>query len=106
MIGIGSNSQWGKIKSSLMVDAVNTPLQDKLEVMTSQVALHCAHVAAGLVHWVSFPPKDWIHRHGCGDRHVHRSGVQHLASGPWRGCRARIRQRLHFVRHGGGGGHS
>jgi hypothetical protein len=37
VIGVGSSSQWGKIKASLVGEAVNTPLQDKLEVMTGQV---------------------------------------------------------------------
>jgi hypothetical protein len=32
VIGIGMNSQWGKIKANLVTDNVNTPLQDKLEV--------------------------------------------------------------------------
>lgn len=35
--GIGLNSQWGKIKSNLVVEDVNTPLQDKLETMTQLV---------------------------------------------------------------------
>lgn len=39
VIGIGSNSQWGKIKANLVSEAVNTPLQDKLEEMTTQVQL-------------------------------------------------------------------
>ena len=36
-IGIGPFSQWGKIKSNLVTEAVNTPLQDKLEDMTTLV---------------------------------------------------------------------
>jgi len=36
-IGIGTHSQWGKIKANLAVSASNTPLQDKLEIMTKQV---------------------------------------------------------------------
>ncbi|CAK9251023.1 unnamed protein product [Sphagnum jensenii] len=36
VIGVGIHSQWGKIKASLVVEPVNTPLQDKLEVMTTQ----------------------------------------------------------------------
>ena len=31
VIGIGMHSQWGKIKANLVSEAVNTPLQDKLE---------------------------------------------------------------------------
>jgi Ca2+-transporting ATPase len=37
VIGIGLYSQWGKIKANLVTEAVNTPLQDKLEDMTKQV---------------------------------------------------------------------
>lgn len=37
VIGIGPTSQWGKIKANLVTEAVNTPLQDKLEKMASQV---------------------------------------------------------------------
>lgn len=37
VIGIGPNSQWGKIKSNLVSEAVNTPLQDKLEIMAEQI---------------------------------------------------------------------
>jgi P-type Ca2+ transporter type 2C len=38
VIGIGPNSQWGKIKANLVSEAVNTPLQDKLEDMAEQVS--------------------------------------------------------------------
>ena len=41
VIGIGLHSQWGKIKSHLVTEAVNTPLQDKLEHMTKMVMLIC-----------------------------------------------------------------
>lgn len=37
VIGIGINSQWGKIKQNLVSEAVNTPLQDKLEDMAKAV---------------------------------------------------------------------
>jgi P-type Ca2+ transporter type 2C len=37
VIGIGPYSQWGKIKANLVSEAVNTPLQDKLELMAEQV---------------------------------------------------------------------
>lgn len=39
VIGIGTFSQWGKIKANLVTESVNTPLQDKLETMTKQVKL-------------------------------------------------------------------
>eukprot|EP01038_Epipyxis_sp_PR26KG_P009748 gene9748-13115_t len=35
--GIGAYSQWGKIKSNLVTESINTPLQDKLEEMTKFV---------------------------------------------------------------------
>jgi P-type Ca2+ transporter type 2C len=37
VIGIGPSSQWGNIKANLVSEAVNTPLQDKLEHMAEQV---------------------------------------------------------------------
>ncbi len=37
-IGIGLYSQWGKIKANLVTESVNTPLQDKLEDMTTLVS--------------------------------------------------------------------
>jgi P-type Ca2+ transporter type 2C len=37
VIGIGVHSQWGKIKLNLVSEAVNTPLQDKLEEMAQQI---------------------------------------------------------------------
>lgn len=37
VIGIGTHSQWGKIKASLVMEAVNTPLQDKLQTMTEKI---------------------------------------------------------------------
>jgi P-type Ca2+ transporter type 2C len=37
VIGVGVNSQWGKIKANLVTEAVNTPLQDKLEGMAEKV---------------------------------------------------------------------
>ena len=37
IVGIGLRSQWGKIKANLVSEAVNTPLQDKLEIMTMNI---------------------------------------------------------------------
>eukprot|EP00602_Paraphysomonas_sp_CaronLab_P009838 CAMPEP_0185028348 /NCGR_PEP_ID=MMETSP1103-20130426/13976_1 /TAXON_ID=36769 /ORGANISM="Paraphysomonas bandaiensis, Strain Caron Lab Isolate" /LENGTH=1018 /DNA_ID=CAMNT_0027562733 /DNA_START=298 /DNA_END=3354 /DNA_ORIENTATION=+ len=37
VIGIGLNSQWGKIKANLVSEAVNTPLQDKLEDIAEKI---------------------------------------------------------------------
>lgn len=39
VIGIGPKSQWGKIKANLVTEAVNTPLQDKLEEMAQQIGM-------------------------------------------------------------------
>ena len=39
VIGVGIRSQWGKIKANLASEAVNTPLQDKLEDMTNYVSI-------------------------------------------------------------------
>lgn len=39
VIGVGVNSQWGKIKANLVTEAVNTPLQDKLEGMAEKVII-------------------------------------------------------------------
>jgi calcium-translocating P-type ATPase len=38
VIAVGPNSQWGKIKGNLSVESSNTPLQDKLELMTTQIS--------------------------------------------------------------------
>lgn len=38
-IGIGTHSQWGKIKANLVSANVNTPLQDKLEDMAKWVSV-------------------------------------------------------------------
>ena len=35
---LGMSSQWGKIKANLVTDSVNTPLQEKLERMTTLVS--------------------------------------------------------------------
>ena len=37
VIGIGVHSQWGKIKATLVTESVNTPLQDNLQDLTTQV---------------------------------------------------------------------
>eukprot|EP01040_Poterioochromonas_malhamensis_P007392 gene7392-7974_t len=37
VIGIGTHSQWGKIKANLVTESVNTPLQDKLEDMATNI---------------------------------------------------------------------
>ena len=37
VIGVGKYSQWGKIKENLVMEVVNTPLQDKLAEMTKLI---------------------------------------------------------------------
>eukprot|EP00605_Chrysophyceae_sp_TOSAG23-4_P001569 GSChrysophyteH1.ASY1.ANO1.1720.1 assembled CDS len=37
VVGIGINSQWGKIKATLAVEASETPLQEKLNKMTNMI---------------------------------------------------------------------
>jgi P-type Ca2+ transporter type 2C len=37
VIGVGPFSQWGKIKANLVTESVNTPLQEKLAAMTTQI---------------------------------------------------------------------
>lgn len=57
VIGIGPYSQWGKIKSNLVSEAVNTPLQDKLEHMAEQVHLHEVHI---LPQFCRLDMLDWL----------------------------------------------
>ena len=38
---VGLRSQWGKIKANLVTESVNTPLQDKLGIMTEKVSMMC-----------------------------------------------------------------
>ena len=47
VMGTGENSQWGKIKANLVVESVNTPLQEKLETMTTQIGYIGMVAAAG-----------------------------------------------------------
>jgi Ca2+-transporting ATPase len=54
VIGIGTHSQWGKIKANLVSEAVNTPLQDKLEDMATLVSLFVIWIFFLLTFFVSF----------------------------------------------------
>lgn len=47
VIGIGLHSQWGKIKSTLSTEPVNTPLQDKLHEMCALFGYFGLFVAIG-----------------------------------------------------------
>ena len=51
VIGIGPHSQWGKIKANLVTESVNTPLQDKLQHMTTNVSTDmCTYVLGSFYH--------------------------------------------------------
>ena len=83
VIGIGLNSQWGKIKANLVTNSVNTPLQDKLEIMTKRVSEderkeeinyfhHCLMYLPFLLplfHVVALT--DWLWRHDSCCRNLH-----------------------------------
>ena len=62
VIGTGINSQWGKIKANLVTEAVNTPLQDKLEHMAELIGYGgmIAAVATFIVMIISI----WARHHG------------------------------------------
>jgi len=62
VIGIGTHSQWGKIKANLVSEAVNTPLQDKLEDMTKQIGYIGMFVAFGT--FVALIVSIWARDHG------------------------------------------
>lgn len=47
VIAVGRNSQWGKIKENLVVESANTPLQEKLEIMTKQIGFIGVFAACG-----------------------------------------------------------
>eukprot|EP00604_Paraphysomonas_vestita_P000027 CAMPEP_0174825842 /NCGR_PEP_ID=MMETSP1107-20130205/43165_1 /TAXON_ID=36770 /ORGANISM="Paraphysomonas vestita, Strain GFlagA" /LENGTH=444 /DNA_ID=CAMNT_0016057867 /DNA_START=347 /DNA_END=1679 /DNA_ORIENTATION=+ len=62
VIGIGPNSQWGKIKANLVSEAVNTPLQDKLENMAEQIGYIGLVAAAGT--FIAMVISIWARHHG------------------------------------------
>jgi calcium-translocating P-type ATPase len=37
VIGVGENSQWGRVRAKLVKEEVNTPLQDKLDTLAEQI---------------------------------------------------------------------
>lgn len=61
-IGIGPNSQWGKIKAQLVTESVNTPLQDKLEIMTEKIGYVGMGSAVGT--FIALVVSIWARHHG------------------------------------------
>ena len=49
VIGIGTHSQWGKIKANLVSESVNTPLQDKLEEMAKNVCSYIFYILVAMI---------------------------------------------------------
>ena len=95
VIGVGVNSQWGKIKANLVTEAVNTPLQDKLEGMAEKVIpvmIICPVPPPGLMSYV-----DWLSRPrgSCGD--FHRYGHLYLGSSSRKRHPGRLHRGLHSV---------
>jgi P-type Ca2+ transporter type 2C len=62
VVGIGTHSQWGKIKASLVMESVNTPLQDKLEVMTENIGY--VGMAAAVLTFTALVINIWAIHHG------------------------------------------
>ncbi|GMH68470.1 hypothetical protein TL16_g04938 [Triparma laevis f. inornata] len=67
-IGIGKDSQWGKIKANLTSEAANTPLQDKLEDMVELIgkggggAAALTFIALIAMIWLKYDGEDpWTH---------------------------------------------
>ena len=62
VIGVGPTSQWGKIKANLVTEAVNTPLQDKLEDMAELIGYVGLGSAIGT--FVVMVISIWARHHG------------------------------------------
>lgn len=84
------SSQWGKIKANLVTESVNTPLQEKLEKMTTTVSVICVDSTEIMVPLrliklqivLTNSDVDWIHRNcGCCG-YVQRIGCENLHR-PW-----------------------
>jgi len=60
--GIGEHSQWGKIKANLVSNASNTPLQDKLEDMTTQIGR--LGMISALATFIGLVASIWTRHHG------------------------------------------
>ena len=108
----GMSSQWGKIKANLVTESVNTPLQDKLERMTTLVRsvafstccfnpVISMHAGITLSLFISFSDRLRWHRSSCGDLcgsrdpNFYRSWC---ASGP-ETTKFRLHRRVHSCSH-------
>ena len=66
-VGIGKESQWGKIKANLTTEAENTPLQDKLDDMVGLIgkggagAAVCTFIALFAMIWLKHDGRDIAH---------------------------------------------
>lgn len=62
VIGIGTHSQWGKIKANLVTETSNTPLQDKLEDMAGLIGY--IGMGASLSTFIALVASIWLRHHG------------------------------------------
>jgi len=95
--GIGPSSQWGRIKANLVMEASNTPLQDKLEGMTTQVYSILPYFCRVFDQLSSFA--DRLHRHGLCRGDVCGGGCKYLGETPRRQRRHRNNSGVHHSRH-------
>jgi calcium-translocating P-type ATPase len=58
VVGIGTHSQWGKIKASLVMESVNTPLQDKLQIMTEKIGY--VGMTAAIATFIALVANIWV----------------------------------------------
>lgn len=93
VIGIGPYSQWGKIKSNLVSEAVNTPLQEKLELMAEQVEWF----SYLMLFFPHFTPLDRIRRIDFCDRNISCDGHFYLGSAPWQRCVGRLYRSIYLI---------
>jgi len=61
-VGIGKNSQWGKIKANLVVEEVNTPLQERLEEMVTLIGYGGA--GSALLTFIALLAMIWLRHDG------------------------------------------
>lgn len=68
VFGVGSHSQWGKIKANLITESVNTPLQDKLDRISQLIGY--VGLGAAIATFIALVISIWT-----------RNGGQNIASG-------------------------